>query len=209
LGLNLVMKFKKWFLNRHLNFNTKLYTIFNLLFIIIFFFWNNLQKQNTIFDFRLNKSWVVVSLKDLLFLRILKLRMACWGWNEIFIWFLDLYIKKNTLWWFMDWKVLLLFIVFILFIYQFIIFIICIYSEIKFIKPLDDVKIWRKTITFTKDWKSRTIFINKKINSGIMRMFIFFFTNYIFIYSILLAKCYAFEQIIVVFLVWEIFLYFF
>jgi hypothetical protein len=46
---------------------------------------------------------------------------------------------------------------------------------IEFIKPLDEVKIRRKTITFTKDKKGRTVFINKKINSGIMRMFILFF----------------------------------
>jgi hypothetical protein len=60
--------------------------------------------------------------------------------------------------------------------------IICIYSEIEFIKPLDDVKIQRKTITFTKDECSRTVFINKKINSGIMRMFIFFYNFYIYIF---------------------------
>jgi hypothetical protein len=34
---------------------------------------------------------------------------------------------------------------------------------------------------------------NKMINSGIMRMFIFFII-FIFIYSILLAKCYAFTK---------------
>jgi hypothetical protein len=48
---------------------------------------------------------------------------------------------------------------------------------------LDDVRIQRKTITFTKDYKRRTVFINKMINSGIMRMFIFLFiiiaTSYI------------------------------
>jgi hypothetical protein len=66
------------------------------------------------------------------------------------------------------------------FIYYFIIFI---YSEIEFIKPSDDVKIERKTITFTKDEENRTVFINKMINSGIMRMFIFLFYNfYIYIF---------------------------
>jgi hypothetical protein len=79
-------------------------------------------------------------------------------------------------------------------------FIICIYSEIEFIKPLDDVKIQRKTITFTKPGCDRTVFINKMINSGIMRMFIFFII-FIFIYFILLAKYYAFAQMIVVLLV--------
>jgi hypothetical protein len=79
-----------------------------------------------------------------------------------------------------------------------------IYSEIKFIKPLDDVKIQRKTIIFTKDGYHRTVFINKMINSVIVRMFIF-----IFIYSILLAKCYAFAQMIVMLiLVWEIYFFF-
>jgi hypothetical protein len=62
-------------------------------------------------------------------------------------------------------------------------FIICIYSEIKFIKPLDDVKIKQKTITFTKDYERRTVFINKMINSGTMRMFILIFYNfYIYIF---------------------------
>jgi hypothetical protein len=61
-------------------------------------------------------------------------------------------------------------------------FIICIYSEIEFIKPLDDVKIQRKTITFTEDWRSCTVFINKRINSGIMRMLIFFYNFYIYIF---------------------------
>jgi E3 ubiquitin-protein ligase DOA10 len=58
-----------------------------------------------------------------------------------------------------------------------------IYLEIKFIKPLNDVKIERATITFTKDEKDRTVFINKMINSGIMKMFIFLFYNfYIYIF---------------------------
>jgi hypothetical protein len=46
--------------------------------------------------------------------------------------------------------------------------------EIEFIKPLDDVKIEGRTITFTKDNTSRTVFINKMIDSGIVRMFISF-----------------------------------
>jgi hypothetical protein len=53
--------------------------------------------------------------------------------------------------------------------------IVCIHSDIEFIKTLDDVKIQRKAITFTKDEYDRTVFINKMINSGIMRMFIFSF----------------------------------
>jgi hypothetical protein len=77
--------------------------------------------------------------------------------------------------------------------------IICISSVIKFVKPSDDVKIQGETITFTKDWKFRTVFINKMINSGIMRMF--FFIIFVFMYSILLAKCYAFAQIFGVFLI--------
>jgi hypothetical protein len=78
--------------------------------------------------------------------------------------------------------------------------IICIYSEIEFIKPLEDVKIQRKTITFTKDWTSRTVFISKMINSGIMKMFFFFFKFYIYLFYFL-AKCYAFAQMNVVILV--------
>jgi hypothetical protein len=41
-------------------FNVKLYIIFNLLFIVIFFFQNNLQKQTTIFNFRplTNYEWL-------------------------------------------------------------------------------------------------------------------------------------------------------
>jgi hypothetical protein len=57
----------------------------------------------------------------------------------------------------------------------------CTYSEIEFIKPLDDVKIQQQTITFTTDY-NRTVFINKVINSGIMRMFIFFYNFYIYIF---------------------------
>jgi hypothetical protein len=79
--------------------------------------------------------------------------------------------------------------------------IFLIYLEIEFIKPLNNIKIQRKTITFTKNGNNRTVFINKMINSEIMRMFIFFFIILIFIYSILLAKCYAFAQIIVMNLV--------
>jgi hypothetical protein len=74
-----------------------------------------------------------------------------------------------------------------------------IYSEIEFIKPSNDVKI-QPTITFTKDGYNCTVFINEMINLGIMRMFIYFII-FIFIYFILLAKCYAFVQIIMVFLV--------
>jgi hypothetical protein len=37
---------------------------------------------------------------------------------------------------------------------------------------------------------------------------LFFFIVFIFIYSILLAKCYAFAQMIVVLLVWEIYFFF-
>jgi hypothetical protein len=88
----------------------------------------------------------------------------------------------------------------------FIIFYI--YLEIEFIKTSDDVKIRRKTITFTKDKKYRTVFINKIINSGIMKMFILFFTIFIFKYSILSAKFYAFAQMIGMVLVWKIFSFF-
>jgi hypothetical protein len=106
--------------------------------------------------------------------------------------------------WFINWKVLLFIVTFFCLLTHF--FIICIYLEIEFIKPLDDVKIQRKIIIFTKDYENRTVFINKMINSGIMRMFIFLY-NFTFICSILFAKCYAFAQIIVVFLVWEIFFF--
>jgi hypothetical protein len=86
-------------------------------------------------------------------------------------------------------------------------FIICIYSKIEFIKSFDDVKIQRKIITFTKDGFDCTVFINKMINSGIMKMFIFFII-FIFVYSFLLGKCYAFVQMIVVDLVWELLIFF-
>jgi hypothetical protein len=83
-------------------------------------------------------------------------------------------------------------------------FTICIYPEIDFFNPLDDVKIQRKTITFTKHGYTHTVFVNKMINSGIMRMFIFLFIISIFIYCILLAKCYVFAYLILLGLVWEI-----
>jgi hypothetical protein len=77
-------------------------------------------------------------------------------------------------------------ILFIVIIYYFVFinsfFIICIYSEIEFIKSLDDVKFQRKTITFTNDGYDRTVFINKMIKSGIMRMFIYFYDFYIYIF---------------------------
>jgi hypothetical protein len=60
--------------------------------------------------------------------------------------------------------------------------IICIHSEIEFIKPMDDVKIQRKTIIFTKEKCYRTVFINKMINSGIRRMFISFCNICIYIF---------------------------
>jgi hypothetical protein len=44
--------------------------------------------------------------------------------------------------------------------------------EMEFIKPSDDVKIEQKIIPFPRDGYSRTVFINKMINSGIMRIFI-------------------------------------
>jgi hypothetical protein len=55
-------------------------------------------------------------------------------------------------------------------------------SEIEFIKPSDDVKIQERAITFTKDGYNHTVFINKIIESGIMRMFISFFLNF-YIYT--------------------------
>jgi hypothetical protein len=74
-------------------------------------------------------------------------------------------------------------LLFIYFLFIKIFFIIFIYLEIEFIKRLDDVKIKRKTITFTKDEYYRTVFINKMINSGIMKMFIFYnFYIYIFFF---------------------------
>jgi hypothetical protein len=83
--------------------------------------------------------------------------------------------------WSIDWKVLLLFVV-ICHLFNNSFFIIFIYLDIEFIKPSDDVKIQRKTITFTKDRYPRTVFVNKMINSGIMRMFIFFFNFHIYIF---------------------------
>jgi hypothetical protein len=74
--------------------------------------------------------------------------------------------------WFIGWKVLLLSILFL--------FLFNNYLEIEFIKPFDDVRIQRKIITFTKDECCRTVFINKMINSGIIRMFIFSYNIYIF-----------------------------
>jgi hypothetical protein len=62
------------------------------------------------------------------------------------------------------------------------IYFICIYSGIEFIKPLDDVKIQRKTITFTKDEEYRTVFVDKMIDSGIMKMFTYFYNFYIYIF---------------------------
>jgi hypothetical protein len=48
------------------------------------------------------------------------------------------------------------------------------------LKPSDGVKIQQKTIT--KNKKYRTVFINKMINSGIMRMFVFFYNFYIYLF---------------------------
>jgi hypothetical protein len=76
------------------------------------------------------------------------------------------------------WKRFFILILFYLFIKSFLLF----YSEIEFIKPLDDVKIQRKTITFTEDYNPCTVFMNKIINSVIMKMFIFFYSIYIYIF---------------------------
>jgi hypothetical protein len=117
-------------------------------------------------------------------------------------------VKNHTYEWntftslFIDWEVYY----FHIFIYFFIVFI---YSEIEFIKSLDDIRIQRKTIIFMKNWEYHTVFINKMINSGIMKMFILFFKIFIFIYFILLVKCYAFALSIVFILVWEMFLFYF
>jgi hypothetical protein len=78
-------------------------------------------------------------------------------------------------------SIIIIFFVIYLFFKSFF-FIISIYSEIEFIKPSDDVKIQRKTITFTKKDTTRTVFINKMINSGIMRMCIYFYHFYIYIF---------------------------
>jgi hypothetical protein len=67
---------------------------------------------------------------------------------------------------------------FICYLYLFIF----IYLEMEFIKSSDDVIIQRKAITFTRDWEYRTVFINKMINTRIMRMFIFFYNFYIYIF---------------------------
>jgi hypothetical protein len=117
--------------------------------------------------------------------------------------------KWNTfISWFIDWKVIIIIYCcyFLIFFLTHIFITICFYSEIEFIKPSDDVKIQRKTITFTKDLEDHMVFINKMINSRIMDYEdVFFFIIFIFIYSILLAKCYAFVQMIIIVLVWEIF----
>jgi hypothetical protein len=47
---------------------------------------------------------------------------------------------------------------------------------------LDGVKIERKIVIFTKNGHYRTVFINRMINSGIMRMFMFYFYFYIYIF---------------------------
>jgi hypothetical protein len=69
-----------------------------------------------------------------------------------------------------------------LFFYFFFFFYYFCYLEIKFIKSFFGVKIQQKTIAFTKNDEDRTVFINKMINSGIMRMFIFFYNFYISIF---------------------------
>jgi hypothetical protein len=66
-------------------------------------------------------------------------------------------------------------------------FIIFVFSKREFIKPFDDVKIQRKTITFTKDKYRCIIFINKMINAGIIRMFIYIY-NYFFLKKVVWIK---------------------
>jgi hypothetical protein len=53
----------------------------NHYFLILVFYW---------------KLWIVVSLEKSLFLRILKLRMVCWGWNEIYIWVLLIFFWTDN-----------------------------------------------------------------------------------------------------------------
>jgi ABC-type multidrug transport system fused ATPase/permease subunit len=71
-------------------------------------------------------------------------------------------------------------------------------SKIEFIEPLDGVETQETTTTFTEDCSNRSMFINKIIDSGITRMFIFFFVCLIFVCSILLARFYASAQMTVV-----------
>jgi Na+/H+ antiporter NhaC len=62
---------------------------------------------------------------------------------------------------FIDWKVLKFICYYIYLFINLFYFIISTYLEIEFIKPLDDVKIQRKIIIFTKDEECRTVFTNK------------------------------------------------
>jgi hypothetical protein len=84
---------------------------------------------------------------------------------------------------FVIYKLKVLFLYFVIFyLFLFINLFLLFYSEIEFIKLLDDIKIQRKTFTFTKDEEFGIVFINKMINSEIMRMFIFLYNFYIYIF---------------------------
>jgi hypothetical protein len=111
-------------------------------------------------------------------------------WNHPHFFFLLFNFNPKVFFFFLIFFFFFFFFLFLfpfLFIFHFyfvslIIFnLVCIYSEIEFIKPLEDVKIQGTTITFTKDEEDCTVFINKMINSGIMRMFIFFFLYHFYI----------------------------
>jgi hypothetical protein len=55
------LKKNSFSINHHLN--VKLYTIFNILFIVIFFYQNNLHKQTAIFDFEIEYFGLLVGLE--------------------------------------------------------------------------------------------------------------------------------------------------
>jgi hypothetical protein len=54
-------------------------------------------------------------------------------------------------------------------------------SEINFINPFDDVRIEGKIITFTKDLEFRTVFIDRIVDSKIMKMFVSFLLYILYI----------------------------
>jgi hypothetical protein len=82
----------------------------------------------------------------------------------------------NTFTSFIDWKV------FFYYLFNYF-FIICIYSEIEFIKPSDDVKIQRKTITFTKDrYVIVQYSLTEWLTQGLWGCLFFLYNFYIYIF---------------------------
>jgi hypothetical protein len=87
-----------------------------------------------------------------------------------------------------------------------------IHSKIKFIKPSNHQTMLESNRRQSHSPKMDMLVqysLTKWLTQGLWGCLFFFKKIFIFIYSFLLGKCYAFPQIIVIILVWEIYFFYF